>query len=191
MKREIFSYVRLVVIAFVIAFVLKEYVIVNAVIPSGSMEHTINTGSRVIGLRLSYLFSDPQRGDIVIFEFPVDEDTLYIKRVIGVGGDTVEIRDAEIYVNGEVIEEPYLPEEWVKENDGYVFEVPEGHYLMLGDNRNVSIDARYWPRQALLAEVTDSAEEAAEYAYVSDDEVVAKAVLVYWPLSEWKLLLNK
>ena len=148
------------------------------------------THSRVIGSRLSYLSSDPQRGDIVIFKYPVDEDILYIKRVIGLPGETVEIRDGKIYINGsqEALEEDYLPEEWTYCNDGYYFQVPEGSYLMLGDNRNVSLDARFWSEEALKAGMASTSEEALSYTYVAKDKILAKAFLVYWPLSDIKLL---
>ncbi len=190
LTKEIFSYIKLIIGAILIAFLLTHFVIVNAIIPSGSMENTIMTHSRVIGSRLSYLSSDPQRGDIVIFKYPVDEDILYIKRVIGLPGETVEIRDGKIYINGsqEALEEDYLPEEWTYCNDGYYFQVPEGSYLMLGDNRNVSLDARFWSEEALKAGMASTSEEALSYTYVAKDKILAKAFLVYWPLSDIKLL---
>ena len=103
-------------------------------------------GDRLLGLRLTYLFSDPQRGDIVVFKYPVDESVNYIKRIIGLPGETVEIRDSKVYINGSEtpLEEDYLKEEWVDVNDGFTFQVPEDCYLMMGDNRNDSSDARYW-----------------------------------------------
>lgn len=190
LTKEIFSYIKLIIGAILIAFLLTHFVIVNAIIPSGSMENTIMTHSRVIGSRLSYLSSGPQRGDIVIFKYPVDEDVLYIKRVIGLPGETVEIKEGKIYINGssEPLKEDYLPEEWTYCNDGYTFQVPEGSYLMLGDNRNVSLDARFWSEEAVKAGLASTSEEAAGYTYVAKDKILAKAFLVYWPLSDLKLL---
>lgn len=190
LTKEIFSYIKLIIGAILIAFLLTHFVIVNAIIPSGSMENTIMTHSRVIGSRLSYLSSGPQRGDIVIFKYPVDEDVLYIKRVIGLPGETVEIKEGKIYINGssESLKEDYLPEEWTYCNDGYTFQVPEGSYLMLGDNRNVSLDARFWSEEAVKAGLASTSEEAAGYTYVAKDKILAKAFLVYWPLSDLKLL---
>jgi signal peptidase I len=190
LKKEVFSYIKLVIGAIVIAFLLTHFVIVNAIIPSGSMENTIMTHSRVIGSRLSYLTSDPQRGDIVIFRYPVDESVLYIKRVIGLPGETVEIKDGKIYIDGssEALEEDYLPEDWVIENDGYTFQVPEDSYLMLGDNRNVSLDARFWAGEAVKNGLASTEEEASSYTYVKKDKILAKAFLVYWPLSDIKIL---
>ncbi len=190
LTREIFSYIKLIIGAVLIAFLLTHFVIVNAIIPSGSMENTIMTHSRVIGSRLSYLSSGPQRGDIVIFKYPVNEDVLYIKRVIGLPGETVEIREGKIYINGssEPLEEDYLPEDWINYNDGYSFQVPEGSYLMLGDNRNVSLDARFWSEEAIKNGKASTEEEALSYTYVAKDKILAKAFLVYWPLSDIKIL---
>ena len=128
----------------VVVFVLTHFIIINAKVPSGSMENTIMTHDRLIGFRFAYWFDEPQRGDIILFEYPVDEKQTYIKRVIGLPGETVEIRDGHIYIDGseKPLEEDYLKETWIWENDGYTFEVPEGCYFVLGDNRNDSEDGR-------------------------------------------------
>ena len=91
--RELFQWVAAIVAAVLIALAIDNFVIVNAQIPSGSMENTIMTGDRVIGNRFAYSFSDPQRFDIIIFRYPDDERQLFIKRIIGLPGETVEIRD--------------------------------------------------------------------------------------------------
>ena len=98
--RELFQWVAAIVAAVLIALAIDNFVIVNAQIPSGSMENTIMTGDRVIGNRFAYSFSDPQRFDIIIFRYPDDERQLFIKRIIGLPGETVEIRDGKIYLNG-------------------------------------------------------------------------------------------
>ena len=90
--RELFQWVAAIVAAVLIALAIDNFVIVNAQIPSGSMENTIMTGDRVIGNRFAYSFSDPQRFDIIIFRYPDDERQLFIKRIIGLPGETVEIR---------------------------------------------------------------------------------------------------
>ncbi|MCR5785933.1 MAG: signal peptidase I [Eubacterium sp.] len=183
LKSELLGYVKLIIIAVILAYIVSHVIIVNASIPSSSMENTIMTGSRVIGNRLAYTFSEPQRGDIIVFKYPVDESELFIKRIIGLPGETVEIRDAKIYIDGSEtpLEEDYLPEEWTVGYDGYVFEVPEGCYLVLGDNRNVSQDARYWAEEAYNLGVASTWEEAEDYTYVQDEQVVAKAIFVYYP----------
>lgn len=187
--KEILSWVEVVVIAVVLAFVIDTFIIINATVPSGSMEQTIMTGSRVIGTRFSYWKSDPERGDIVVFKYPIDEalgkNTRYIKRIIGLPGETVEIRDGTVYIDGTPLQEDYINGEWTVENDGYTFHVPEGSYLMLGDNRNNSNDARYWPQNAVRYGLASSAEDAESYAYVAKDRILGKAYFCYWPFSRW------
>jgi signal peptidase I len=129
------------------------------------MENTIMTGDHVIGSRLSYRFSDPERGDIVIFRFPDNEKIYYVKRIIGMPGDTVDIIDGKVYLNGseEPLDEPYIREPMVPEAPMH-FEVPEGCYFMLGDNRNYSMDARRW-----------------ENTYVKREKIIAKVLFRYYP----------
>ena len=112
LKRELMEDVIMIVFVLVTVWVMKNYVLINAVIPSASMEDTIMTGDRIFGSRLSYEFGEPQRGDIAIFKFPDDESQLYIKRVIGLPGDKVQIIDGTVYINDSEtpLDEPYLPE---------------------------------------------------------------------------------
>ena len=126
------------------------------------------THDRLIGFRFAYWFEEPQRGDIILFEYPVDETQIYIKRVIGLPGETVEIRDGHIYIDGseKPLEEDYLKETWIWENDGYTFEVPEGCYFMMGDNRNNSLDARFWDNK-----------------FVAKNKIVAKVLFCYYPFN--------
>ena len=98
--KEIFEWVKIIVSAALIAFVLNTFIIANSEVPSGSMENTIMTGDRVIGSRLSYRFEDPKRGDIAIFRFPDNEKIYYVKRIIGLPGETVDIVDGKVYING-------------------------------------------------------------------------------------------
>ncbi len=179
-KKEIFSWVRIFIVAVIIAFLVNNYVIINANVPSGSMETTIMTGDRMVGNRLSYQIGDIQRGEIVIFKFPDDESQLFVKRVIGLPGDKVVIKEGKIYINDSEtpLEEDYLPEEWKVGNDASnlpdgvnEYNVPEGCYFLMGDNRNISNDARYW-----------------NIKYVKKEKIIAKALCVYWPLSHGKIL---
>lgn len=189
-KKEVFSWIRTFVIAIAIVIVLTQVVIINARVPTGSMENTIMTGDRLIGLRLAYLTSEPERGDIVLFHYPVDESQTYIKRVIGEAGDTIEIKDGEIYINGsdEPYEEPYLKEEWLLNNDGYIFEVPEDAIFVMGDNRNYSEDGRFWAEKAVMAGLADTKAEAEKYSYVSYDQIQGKALFTYF--RSFRMLVN-
>ncbi|SHJ23522.1 signal peptidase I [Parasporobacterium paucivorans] len=163
-KKELLSFIRMIVIAFLIALFINNFILINATVPSGSMEKTIMTGSRMIGLRLTYMFGQPERGDIVIFQYPDDESQNFVKRVIGLPGETVEIRDGLVYIDGSEVplNEPYLKETPIGSYGPY--EVPKDCYFMMGDNRNDSLDSRFWKNK-----------------YVSDDRILGKALLVYWP----------
>lgn len=165
LKAEIISWIQIIVAAAAIAFVVNTFIIANSRVPSASMENTIMTHDRVIGSRLSYKFHDPERGDIAIFRFPDNESIYYVKRIIGLPGDIVDIRDGHVYLNNSEtpLEEPYLKEPMIPEEPMH-FEVPEDCYLMLGDNRNNSADARRW-----------------ENTYVHRDKLIAKVLFRYFP----------
>lgn len=169
--KEIASLIGTMVMAAAVVFLLKEFIIINAYIPTSSMENTIQPGDRVIGNRLAYLVREPVRGDIVIFKYPDDETQLFVKRVIGLPGEKVTVEEAKVYVNGKLLEEDYLKEEWTLGNGPYTFEIPEGSYLVLGDNRNNSKDARYW-----------------DETYVAEDKILGEAVFRYWPFDSIGML---
>jgi signal peptidase I len=187
----------LIVIAFAIALLLKSFVLQAFFIPSASMEQTLMVGDRVLVEKISYRFSDPDRGDVVVFErefgedvpqeeddgsvfekigdsfkslfgFPVGGRQDFIKRVIGEGGDTVEGRDGVVFVNGEQIDEPYLQEGTETSSFGPV-EVPEGFIFVMGDNRSNSEDSR-------------------SIGPVDVDTVVGKAFILIWPPSDFGTL---
>lgn len=188
--RELFSFAEIFIVAFLMAQLMTRFVLINAEVPSESMENMIEPGDRLFGFRMAYTFGEPERFDVVIFHYPVDETQNYIKRIIGLPGEYVEIREGKIYIDHSdtPLEEPYLPEKWVDDNDGYVFQVPQDCYLMLGDNRNISSDARFWAEQALEAGVAKNQEEAQQYTYVDEDQILGQAVVKYYP--HFKSLLS-
>lgn len=144
LKREIIEWVIVIEIAIVLAVIINLVFLVNAIIPSASMEPTIMVGDRIFGNRLAYTSAEPKRGDIVIFKYPDDESQLFIKRIIGEPGDIVWIIEGKVYINAseEPLDEPYviIPDT----GDFGPYQVPEGHYFMMGDNRTKSADSRYW-----------------------------------------------
>lgn len=159
---EIFSYIKIFSAAIIISFILAKCVVVNAETTTSSMENTIMPGDRYLGLRLSYIFEEPQRQDIIIFKFPDDESKIFVKRIIGVPGDIVEIKNYKVYVNGEQLEEPYLKETMTLDQD-MKFVVPDECYFVMGDNRNISDDARYWKN-----------------TFVRRDKILGKAMIKYY-----------
>ena len=169
-KKEIKSFAFTFLITIAIVFLLKNFVIINATVPTGSMENTIMPGDNLLGFRLAYVTEEPARGDIIFFYFPDDETQKYVKRIIGLPGETVTILDGKIYINDakEPLEEPYLKEEWTKGTGPYVFEIPEDSYLCLGDNRNRSADAREWNNP-----------------YVAKEKIIGKALFTYFPFDHW------
>jgi len=169
-KKEIKSFAFTLLITLAVVFVLKNYVIINATVPTGSMENTIMPGDNLLGLRLAYVTDEPERGDIIFFYFPDDETQKYVKRIIGLPGETVRIMEGKIYIGDskEPLEEPYLKEEWTRGTGPYVFEIPANSYLCLGDNRNRSADAREWNNP-----------------YVTKEKIIGKAIFTYFPFDRW------
>ncbi len=166
--KEAASWILTFAIAIAVALILRNYVLINANVPTGSMENTIVTGADMFGYRLAYLNSDPERGDIIIFRFPDNEKEKYVKRIIGLPGETVTINEGKIYINDatEPLEEEYLKEDWVEAAGPYVFQVPENSYFVMGDNRNNSYDSRYW-----------------DNTFVTREEIIGKALFVYYPFN--------
>lgn len=162
--REIVDWIKIFITAAAIAWFCNHVLIMNTVVPSGSMEDTIPKPSRIISLRVSYWFSDPERGDVILFDPPDGSEYCYVKRVIGLPGETILIRDGRVYIDGaeRPLEEHYLKEAPL--GDFGPYEVPEGCYFVLGDNRNDSSDSRYWNNP-----------------YVPRENIYAKAVIGYWP----------
>ena len=178
LQEEIWSYAKTIALAFVLAFLITNFIIVNCNVPTGSMMDTIIPKDRVIGSRLSFLFSEPERGDIIIFKYPDDEtgDTIFIKRVVGLPGETIQVINNRIYINGstEPLEEPYLDEIYLTGGAGRnfgPFTIPEGEYFMMGDHRNNSNDSRLWKNKT-----------------VPKNQILGKALFTYWPFNHAKWL---
>lgn len=131
-----------------IVWILLLFTIVNLgtaryIVDGISMEPNFHTGEYILVSRASYLIGEPARGDIVVFHYPNNPNQDYIKRMIGLPGDTVEIRDQQVYVNGEPLNEPYINELCSPAScPNEIWEVPAGSYFVMGDNRNHSSDSR-------------------------------------------------
>lgn len=127
-------------IAFIVIMLFFRVVLLLSIVPSGSMEPTIQGGSFVLFNRLSYIDSEPQRGDVVVF-YHKESNKLMVKRVVGTEGDTIDIHDGVVFVNGE---NELLPGTGATQSNSESFTVPGGHVFLLGDNRDASRDARFW-----------------------------------------------
>ncbi|MCR5521385.1 MAG: signal peptidase I [Lachnospiraceae bacterium] len=162
---EIASWAIIIGIALILATLINTFVIIKAEVISGSMLDTLQINDVFLGSRLSYVFGEPERGEIVFFKFPDNEEETFVKRVIGLPGEKLEIKDGKVYINdsAEPLDEPYLKETPIKEDFGPVT-IPEDGYFMMGDNRNHSKDSRAW-----------------KTFYVKKDQLLAKAWLRIWP----------
>lgn len=152
-----------------VLFAATRMAIANVRIDGISMLPTVHTGELALVDTLSYHFHGPQRGDVIILHPPVESSDDYIKRVIGLPGDRIQVVDGTVYVNGERLREPYLHEPHTY-NWGPA-RVPRGDVFVLGDNRDVSYDSHMWPTP-----------------WLAENQIVGRAVLVYWPLSDLHIL---
>ena len=158
---ELKIYIKYAFIAAVITFLVTRFIILIGIIPTGSMEDTIPTGSIVVYSRLSYLSDEPEQGEIITFTHEENGQTLfYTKRIVGTAGDKVEIVNGYTYVNDVIYEEPWLKEFPLSQNIG-PWIVPDGHVFCIGDNRNNSYDCRYW-----------------DNPYISTDSIIGKALFM-------------
>lgn len=174
MSKEVRDFLKetisIIVIAFILAMFLRTFVIEGRIIPSGSMLPTLQLQDRVMVNKFIYYFKQIQRGDIVVFAPPavLNSKEDYIKRVVGLPGDTVETKDGKVYVNNKALVEPYIAEQ-LNYTYGPVV-VPSDCLFVMGDNRNFSFDSHMWN------------------AWLTKDRVKGKAFVIYWPIKEIKLL---
>lgn len=149
--KEAISFMTPIVIALIVAILLKTFIFANAVVPTGSMINTIQEGDRIIASRLAYINEDPKRYDIIIFHYPDDESQLFVKRIIGMPGETINIKNGIVYItdaSGNTTEaRSDFVTNCVPTGDFGPYTVPLGSYFVMGDNRNDSWDARYWKKK--------------------------------------------
>ncbi len=199
-KSVVREYAEAIIIAVLLAFAIRVFVVQAFKIPSGSMIPTLEIGDHILVSKLSYglqwprdctfklsfppvtchrsetvvEFGAPQRGDVIVFRYPRDEEKDFIKRVVGLPGERIEIRDKVVYVNGTVMDDhaytqridPTLPiDRAINQRDNFgPVTVPDDSYLVLGDNRDHSMDSRYW-------------------GYVAREKIKGKAFRIYWSWS--------
>ena len=158
--------VIIILAALVLNFIIRGLIVDSRTVPTASMYPTVAPKDRIIMSKLSYIFDNvPERGDVIVFTPPAElnEKSDLLKRVIGLPGETVEVRDNLVYIDGEPLKEPYI-----YEAPNYIFgpvTVPEDSYLVFGDNRNSSLDSHLWIRQ-----------------FVNIDSIKGKALFIFWPI---------
>ena len=165
--RSFVEWVAVIAGALVIAVVIKTFLFQAFYIPSESMVPTLKIGDRVLVNKLSYDLHDVNRGDIIVFERPPDapKDDIpdLIKRVVGLPGDTIESKDGDVYINGDLLKEPYLPADTPTDRLERQ-KVPEGQVFVMGDNRTHSLDSR-------------------SFGPIDQDLIVGRAFIRIWPFS--------
>ena len=174
--RETLEFLLPIIIALIVAMLLKTFVFANAVVPTGSMLNTIQEGDRIIASRIEYNFNDPERYDIIIFKAPDEvakgnDKEYYVKRIIGLPGETITIVNGVVYAADASGKTTQLKDDFITAcnptgNFG-PYTVPENSYFVMGDNRESSIDSRYW--------VTTN--------YVDRDLIIGKVKFRYYPFN--------
>jgi signal peptidase I len=180
-QSKLWEYAKAIVMALILALILRAYVVQAFKIPSGSMLPTLLIGDHILvnkfiyGTKLPFsenrvlVLRSPERGDMIVFKYPEDPPRDFIKRVIAVEGDIIKARNKKIFINGELLIEPYiqhtdpsiLPAEIEPRDNFGPYRVPENQLFVMGDNRDQSYDSRYW-------------------GYVDIEKVRGKAFIIYW-----------
>jgi len=168
------EYAEAIVTAVILALIIRTFVVQAFKIPSGSMLQTLQIGDHILVNKFIYYFKEPERGDIIVFKYPKDPDRDFIKRVIGLPGEVIEIKNQQVYINDQPLEEPYIihtdsesriisPRDNIKP-----LGVPLGCVFVMGDNRDSSMDSRYW-------------------GPLKEDMIRGEAFAVYWSIKPYEV----
>ncbi len=164
----IVDFLETILVALVLALLIRKFIVQTSLVPTGSMIPTLNIRDRLFVNKFIYRFTDPKRGDIVVFASPHGDGKDYVKRCIGLPGDSVQLIKGQVFINnkqlvvaGVIIQEDYSFTDLVS--------VPDGHYFMLGDNRGNSQDSRYW-------------------GFVPKKDILGEALFTFWPVSRMRML---
>lgn len=168
-NEELKDWIVSILIAVVLAFFIRYFIVELYMVEGPSMRPTLISGERLVVNKFLYRFKAPERGEIIVFRYPRDPSRDFIKRVIGVPGDTIEVKDGRVIRNGEVLDESYILE---RTKGSYpAAKVPEGHIFAMGDNRNNSEDSRF-----------------KDVGFVPYELIKGKAMVIFWPFDHIKTL---
>ncbi len=176
-QKVLLEYIEALAVALVLALIIRTFVVQAFKIPSGSMLETLQIGDHLLvnkfiyGLKIPFTdtilvdIDKPKHGDVIVFEFPEDPTKDFIKRVVGLPGDKIEIKNKDVYRNGEKLVEPYVqhtdPNTVMRRDNMAEVTVPEDKYFVMGDNRDESYDSRFW-------------------GFVDRNKIKGKALIIYW-----------
>lgn len=171
------EWVEPIALAIILALFIRTFFVQAFKIPTSSMRPTLMEGDRILVEKVSYRFHEPKRGDIVVFKFPRDRKKDFIKRLVGFGGETIEIKGGKILIDGKVLADHpviagnyyYNRDDWPYGREGEAVRIPEGCYFVLGDNSAQSSDSRNW-------------------GFVEKRNMIGRAVFIYWPLNRIRVL---
>lgn len=167
--KELLEFIRDLIIIFVLAMFLRTFVFENTRVLGPSMEPTLHDGDLIIVNKLEYYFTDPERGEIIVFPYKGDPSKQYIKRIIALPGEVIDIREGKVYINGELYEEEYILEEMQLRGDiDFPYDIPADTYFVMGDNRNNSSDSRYQ-----------------DVGTIEKDKIIGHAVFRLWPINKF------
>lgn len=153
-----------------IFFAFRTYVAEAYYIPSGSMIPTLKINDHIVANKFIYNFTDINRGDVVVFNPPIESKSPFVKRVIGLPNETISIDNGIVYVDNKPLNEPYISELPINNFESY--KIPDNNYFLMGDNRNNSYDSRFWRT-------------------VSINDIIGKAEFIYYPINDIKFLSYK
>jgi len=166
-KSEWLEWIKAIFIAIVIALIIRTFFFSTSIVEGESMAPTLDSGDRIIFNKFVYLIDEPDRGDIVIIQRPLKN---YVKRVIALPGETIEVKDHVLYIDDEAYEQTYLPEtEILATGDFEPVDVPADNYFVMGDNRGISKDSRNG------------------LGLIREDDIIGRSEIIIFPFNEWSI----
>ncbi|WP_090869466.1 signal peptidase I [Oceanobacillus limi] len=164
-KNEWVEWLKAIIIAVILAFIIRNFLFATSIVEGDSMDPTLENGERVIFNKFVYFIGDPERGDIVIIQRPQKN---YVKRVIGLPGEKIEIKDHNLFINDEQYEQPFLTEESKNHTGNFgPIEVPKDSYFVMGDHRAISKDSRNG------------------LGFITEEEIIGKSELIIYPFTDF------